>query len=122
RRVDLVHGVAADARPDVAGRSRGFPGDVDRDDGGDDGAAARAVARDVRPPRARRARGRGLLLGVGAVRRSGLRAGPRRCGVVAGAVALERLARRPERAARATGVVVMGIGAFAIARALVAGL
>src|SRR5437773_12571679 len=41
---------------------------------------------------------------------------------VAAAIALERLAPRPERTARATGVVVMGIGVFAIARALVAGL
>ena len=41
---------------------------------------------------------------------------------VAAAIALERLAPRPERTARATGVVVMGIGALAIARALMAGL
>src|SRR5207245_7853538 len=62
---------------------RGVPGDVDRDDGGDDGAAARADARDVRPPRARRARGRRLLLGeIG-------RASCRESGWVSGAVMSE---------------------------------
>src|SRR5256886_13961892 len=40
---------------------------------------------------------------------------------VAGAIALERLAPRPERIVRATGVITIGAGAFAIARALVAG-
>jgi len=41
---------------------------------------------------------------------------------VAAAIALERLAPRPERIVRATGVITIGSGVFAIARALVAGL
>jgi predicted metal-binding membrane protein len=40
---------------------------------------------------------------------------------LAAAIALERLGPRPELTARAIGVVVIGIGVFAIARALVAG-
>jgi predicted metal-binding membrane protein len=38
--------------------------------------------------------------------------------VVAAAITVERLAARPESAARATGVVAIATGAFAIARAL----
>ena len=38
--------------------------------------------------------------------------------LVAAAITVERLATRPERAARATGVVIVAVGALAIARAL----
>lgn len=41
--------------------------------------------------------------------------------VLAAAIALERLAPRPERTARATGVALIGIGAVVIVRALVVG-
>ncbi len=38
--------------------------------------------------------------------------------MVAAAITVERLASRPERAARATGVIIVAVGALVIVRAL----